>query len=133
MPDFAPDALPFRRELQTERYALDIDGGRVEFGAVSVGNPHAVLVVPEVASAPVDSLGPILETHRDFPNGVGETRACGTGACAAMVVARSWSAVEDTVVVELTGGELLLTWSGPGTPVCLTGPAEFVFDGSVAL
>ncbi len=155
VPDFAPDALPFQRELQTERYALDIDGGRVEFGAVSVGNPHAVLVVPEVASAPVDSLGPTLETHRDFPNrvnvgfmqivdrerirlrvwerGVGETRACGTGACAAMVVARSWSAVEDTVVVELTGGELLLTWSGPGTPVCLTGPAEFVFDGSVAL
>ncbi|MEM6987467.1 MAG: diaminopimelate epimerase [Pseudomonadota bacterium] len=151
VPDFSPAALPFARELQSESYALDIDGKRIEFGAVSVGNPHMVLPVDSVESAPVTSLGPRLEHHADFPNrvnvgflqlhsrthvalrvwerGVGETRACGTGACAAMVVARARDWVESDITVQLPGGPLQIRWAGEGTPVTLTGPAEFVFDG----
>ncbi|MEM7377505.1 MAG: diaminopimelate epimerase [Pseudomonadota bacterium] len=153
VPNFEPSALPFNRELQSEAYTLDIDGEPVEFGAVSVGNPHAVVRVPDVASAPVRVRGPRLEHHADFPRrvnvgflqidgrdraalrvwerGVGETRACGTGACAAMVVAQARGWVDDDVTVSLPGGDLQIRWAGAGTPVTLTGPASFVFNGHV--
>ncbi|MEM9601557.1 MAG: diaminopimelate epimerase [Pseudomonadota bacterium] len=153
VPDFSPGALPFRRELQSEAYTLDIDGESIEFGAVSVGNPHAVIRVPKVVSAPVITQGPKVEHHADFPRrvnvgflqidgrdraalrvwerGVGETRACGTGACAAMVVARARGWVDDDVTVSLPGGDLQIRWAGEGTPVTLTGPASFVFNGHV--
>lgn len=154
-PDFTPSSLPFARELQSARYTLDIDDRRVEFGAVSVGNPHIVLPVDDVARAPVGSLGPLLERHADFPNrvnvgfmqlhsrtrvslrvwerGVGETRACGTGACAAMLVARVNDWVASSIEVDLPGGRLQIQWPGGDSPVVMTGPASFVFDGSVEL
>jgi diaminopimelate epimerase len=113
------------------------------------------MLVDDVAGAPVDSLGPILESHALFPQrvnvgfmqvvsreqlrlrvferGVGETQACGTGACAAMAVAHQWGMVDDAVTVELQGGQLLIRWSGGQTPLLMTGPAQTVFEGTIDL
>jgi diaminopimelate epimerase len=127
----------------------------VEFGAVSVGNPHAVLTVPDIAAAPVAEWGPLLEAHERFPRranigfmqvvtpahiklrvyerGVGETRACGTGACAAVVVGRQAGSLAAEVTVSLPGGNLRVRWAGPGEPVWLIGEAVRAFDGVVAI
>ena len=117
-----------------------------------MGNPHAVLRVADVNSAPVQVLGPRLERHERFPNranigfmqvvapdrirlrvferGVGETSACGTGACAAVVIGRTWSLLDPLVTVELPGGALRVRWEGPGLPVWMTGEAVTVFEGT---
>ena len=130
-------------------------GSEVEIGAVSMGNPHAVLTVPSVDAAPVDRLGPAIENHRRFPEarerglhgsggphhirlrvyerGTGETLACGTGACAAVAVGRRHGRLDAEVKVRLRGGELSVNWPGPGEHIWMTGPAEVSFEGRVEL
>ncbi len=157
-PDFAPASLPFQAE-QAPAYSrtLELNGVRhdVQFFAVSVGNPHAVLVVDDVERAAVREIGAALGAHPDFPRGVnvgfmqivdrghirlrvfergaGETQACGTGACAAMVCGRAAGLLDADVEAQLTGGLLKLAWGGPGEPIVMRGPATRVFDGSVEL
>jgi diaminopimelate epimerase len=151
-PNFDPASLPFTAQ-RAERYQLRVANQEVSFGAVSMGNPHAVVIVDSVETAPVGILGPGLEHHVCFPRGVnagfaeivnrqrvklrvhergvGETRACGTGAAAAVAVGRSWGLLDAAVVVELPGGELRISWPGPGKPLGLTGPASWVYRGNL--
>ena len=150
-PRFAPAAIPLAAEEAQDRYRIDVAGREVEVGAVSMGNPHAVVEVDDVAAAPVESLGPQIEHADAFPErcnvgfaevrsrnaialrvwerGVGETLACGSGACAAMAVLRRRGRVDVDVAVSLPGGTLEIRWIGPGEPVWMTGPATFVFEG----
>jgi diaminopimelate epimerase len=150
---FEPHSLPFDAEAQAERYTLEVAGGRIEIGAVSIGNPHAVLAVESVDTAPVERLGPAIERHPRFPKrvnagfmqlidrshirlrvherGAGETLACGTGACAAVAVGRHWGKLDREVHVSVRGGELRVNWHGPGEHIWLTGPAEISFAGHV--
>jgi diaminopimelate epimerase len=153
VPQFAPARVPFIADAEADSYKLRVKKRSVELRVVSMGNPHAVLRVEDVDAAPVATLGPALESHERFPNranigfmqvlapdhirlrvyerGVGETRACGTGACAAAVTGRQAGWLTDRVRVNLPGGELLVHWDGPGTPVWLTGEAVTVFEGTV--
>ncbi len=154
-PDFAPQALPFRADRQADSYRLQAAGREVDFGAVSMGNPHAVISVDSVDDAPVGILGPALAQHPDFPRsvnvgfmqirdrgrirlrvferGVGETPACGTGAAAAVAVGRSRGQLDEQVDVELPGGVLTVTWPGPGAALWQTGPAQTVYEGQIEL
>jgi diaminopimelate epimerase len=135
--------------------SLDVDGKEISFIPVSVGNPHAVIRVDNVAAAPVTTLGPLIEHHTAFPErvnvgfcqivdrafvrvrvwerGTGETRACGTGACAAVVAGRLHGELDERVKVSLPGGKIRVTWSGDGAPVSLSGPACLVYRGELAL
>lgn len=152
---FDPAALPFEAPGEADQYPLEVDGDTVEIGAVSIGNPHAVLTVESAETAPVARLGPALEQHPRFPNrvnvgfmevrdrthvrlrvyerGVGETLACGTGACAAVAVGRRWGLLDREVRVSARGGELAVRWGGPGEPIWLSGPAQFAFQGHIDL
>lgn len=158
VPQFAPEDIPFIGQL-ADRYKLELElktGAEVvEVGVVSMGNPHAVMLVPDIDSAPVETFGPLIEHHRLFPKrvnagfmeivdrnniklrvyerGVGETMACGTGACAAVVVAQKWGLLNDQVDVMLLGGELRIKWPGEGRTVHMTGPAETVFEGVISI
>ena len=154
-PDFAPAALPFDAPAEAPNYVLDVDGERVSIGAVSMRNPHAVLTVADVATAPVARLGAAIERHARFPRrvnvgfmqvlddthirlrvferGVGETQACGTGACAAVAVGRKAGRLAGDVAVALPGGTLRIRWEGDGAPVWMSGPAEVAFRGEVEL
>lgn len=151
VPRFDAAQVPLAVASTAPRYVLDLDGQSIAFGAVSMGNPHAVIEVGDVDAAPVRALGACIETHVMFPDrvnvgfvqvvdrahvrlrvferGVGETLACGSGACAAMAVMRIWDRVDDDVRVQLPGGELEISWPGPGHPVWMTGPAATVFEG----
>lgn len=153
-PDFRPAHVPFNAPAEAEAYRVELEGETVELRVVSIGNPHGVLRVPEVSHAPVARLGAALERHERFPNranigfmqvvtsghvqlrvferGVGETRACGTGACAAAVVGQHAGWLDDSVRVDLPGGTVTVSWKGPGEPVWLTGEAITVFEGTVA-
>jgi diaminopimelate epimerase len=153
VPDFDPRALPFAAERESPSYHLELPSGPVEFGAVSIGNPHAVIRVRSVHDAPVDTVGPAMENHARFPRrvnvgfleivapdhvrlrvferGVGETQACGTGACAAVAVGRRHGPLAEEVRVDVPGGRLIVQWPGPGEPIWLTGPAETAFEGHV--
>jgi diaminopimelate epimerase len=153
IPDFRPASLPFQADGESATYRVDTEAGPVELGAVSIGNPHAVIRVRDVARAPVDTVGPAVENHARFPRrvnvgfleivdpghvrlrvherGVGETQACGTGACAAVAIGRRHGPLAEEVTVELPGGRLIVRWPGPGEPVWLTGPAETSFEGHV--
>jgi diaminopimelate epimerase len=155
VPSFEPTALPFEAAGPQERYALSAGSDTVEIGAVSIGNPHAVLQVAAVDSAPVARLGPAIEGHQRFPRrvnvgfmevvdradirlrvyerGAGETLACGTGACAAVIVGRQRGLLDPQVRVHVRGGELRVDWAGPGEAVWLTGPAEVAFEGHFEL
>lgn len=156
VPDFSPAALPMLApDGQQDHYSEMIAGVRVEFSAVSVGNPHAVITVADVTTAPVAKWGPPLERHERFPSranigfmqvvdpehiklrvyerGVGETRACGTGACAAVIVGRQSGELASEVTVEMPGGELRVRWAGLGEPVWLIGEAVRAFEGVVAI
>lgn len=155
VPDFAPAAIPLREAAAAALYARELGGTWVEFGAVSMGNPHAVIEVAAADRAPVAEWGPMLETHADFPDranigfaevlapdeirlrvwerGVGETQACGSGACAAVAVLTQRGRCGGEVRVHLPGGLLEISWAGPGRPVWMTGPAAFVFDGNYHL
>ena len=153
VPRHAPAAIPLLAEAEALSYSVEIEGEAWEFGAVSMGNPHAVLRVGRVDSAPVESLGPILESHPLFPEranigfmevvdrqhirlrvferGSGETLACGSGACGAVVVGiqRGW--LDSPVRVDLPGGSLDIAWAGKGSPVLMSGPAVSVFEGEI--
>lgn len=155
VPNFDPASLPFEASGEAYVYPLEVNGTEIEIGAVSMGNPHAVLTVPSVAAAPVDRLGPAIEKHARFPKrvnvgfieivdrahvrlrvyerGTGETLACGTGACAAVAVGRRHGRLDESVEVQVPGGMLRIGWGGPGTNIWLTGPAEVSFTGSVDL
>ena len=154
-PVLEPAKIPFEADIQAETYPLEVEGETYNIGAVSMGNPHAVLLVEDVLKAPVETLGAIIERHPRFPakvnvgflqieardrarlrvfeRGVGETRACGTGACAAMVSARLRGLVDEELHITLPGGTLTIHWPGPGEPVTMTGPATAVYHGQIAL
>jgi diaminopimelate epimerase len=154
-PSFEPASLPFSTEGRRDRYRLEAAGTQVELGAVSLGNPHAVIAVDSVDRAPVGILGPALATHEAFPQGVnvgfaeivdrahirlrvyergaGETLACGTGAAAAVAVGRQWGRLDERVEVALPGGVLTVRWAGPGSPLWQTGPTTKVYEGRIEL
>lgn len=152
-PRFVPADIPFVADAQSVSYPLEVDGQVHSIAAVSMGNPHAVLRVDDVVSAPVHQLGPKIENHPRFPlrvnagflqvidrhranlrvweRGAGETQACGTGACAAAVAAISQGWMDSPVSLDLPGGRLHIEWAGPGKPVVMTGPAVRVYEGQV--
>ena len=153
VPEFEPARVPFEAPHRALVYELDIAGRRVEIGALSMGNPHAVQIVPDVARAPVASEGPLIERHPRFPRrvnagymeivdrrrirlrvyerGAGETLACGTGACAAVVTGIARGLLDGSVTVTTRGGDLGISWAGGGAPVMMTGPAETVYEGEI--
>lgn len=155
VPRHAPAEIPLEAEEERYRYPIELEGRTWSFGAVSMGNPHAVLLVDDVDFAPVDTLGPRLESHAVFPErvnvgfmqvmdahnarlrvferGSGETLACGSGACAAVVVGIEQGLLLSPVKVELPGGTLSIAWQGRGFPVFMTGPAVRVFEGAIDL
>ncbi len=155
VPVFDPSALPFLADGPADTYPIDVAGKQVAISAVSIGNPHAVIQVDDVATAPVEEWGPLVESHALFPNrvnvgfmqivseqairlrvyerGSGETLACGTGACAAVVVGRQRGQLAENVKVSLPGGDLQVYWRGEGQPVMMTGPATTVFEGHIEL
>ena len=154
-PVFEPADIPLTAAARAPSYPLQVDGAELEIGAVSMGNPHAILRVDNVDEADVENLGPRIESHRDFPQrvnagfmqvvsereirlrvferGVGETLACGTGACAAVVYGLSRGWLRDTVTVDLPGGKLSISWAGGNEPVIMTGPTAVVFEGSIRI
>lgn len=154
-PRFAPDEIPFIAEGRASAYGLDVAGTVVEAGAVSMGNPHAVQIVDNVDTAPVEQQGPLIEHHARFPQrvnagfmqlvdahhirlrvferGSGETLACGTGACAAAVTGIQWGKLATPVTVTMRGGDLTIRWEGEGKPVMMTGPAVTVFEGEITI
>src|SRR5262245_6269913 len=154
-PNFSPASLPFEASREADVYPLQVGGRELAIGAVSMGNPHAVIEVPSVDDADVDTLGPAVENHPRFAQrtnvgfaqilaphhirlrvherGVGETRACGTGACAAVAVGRRRGRLDERVQVDLPGGSLYVRWQGPGEHLWMTGPAQTVYEGSVDL
>jgi len=154
-PRLVPAEIPFQAEQEAPSYSVELDGQMLQLAAVSMGNPHAVLRVDNVDSAPVHELGPRMELHPRFPKkvnvgflqvidrsqarlrvwerGAGETRACGTGACAAAVAAIRQGWMDSPVQIELPGGRLAIEWAGPGQPVMMTGPAARVYEGQVRL
>ncbi|MFT4172896.1 MAG: diaminopimelate epimerase [Rhodocyclaceae bacterium] len=155
VPTLAPALIPFKSDSDDLIQSLDVAGTTVGITAVSMGNPHAVQVVDDVDTAPVATLGPAIEHHPRFParvnagfmqvvdrrrirlrvfeRGSGETLACGTGACAAVVTGVSRGLIDSPATVHTRGGDLLIAWGGPGTPVFMTGPAVTVFEGEVVL
>lgn len=160
VPNFDPDVVPYHanQKTPTERkrlYNLNLDGKMIEVSILSLGNPHAVMLVKDINTAPVQTLGPLIEAHPDFPErvnagfmqvmdtthisvrvferGVGETQACGSGACAAVIAGIQNNLLGKKVTVSLKGGELEIAWEGEGNPVWLTGPATTVFEGRVDL
>jgi len=154
-PRLSPEEIPFEAKGRAISYALQVDGHSLQVGAVSMGNPHIVVPVEGVREAPVERLGPLIESHprlpqranvgfmevrardaiglRVYERGVGETLACGTGACAAVVVGRLQGLLDEEVVVDLPGGRLMIRWSGENQPVIMTGPATAVFEGTIEL
>jgi diaminopimelate epimerase len=155
IPKHKPIEIPLLADQEAQVYPVEINGLLVEFGAVSMGNPHAVIVVEDVNLAPVVDLGRILESHALFPEranigfmqvlsrshiklrvyerGAGETLACGSGACGAVVVGIEQGLLDNDVTVDLTGGQLAISWAGRGQPVYMTGSATTVFDGKISL
>lgn len=151
IPQFQPEKIPFKTEKQALMYTLSLEGREVQFGAVSLGNPHIVMRVDEVLNAPVQSQGYSLQQHWAFPNqvnvgfmeilspdhirlrvferGVGETRACGSGACAAVAIGRCCYGLDARVKVDLPGGRLVIAWTSMDDAIYMTGPATVVFTG----
>ncbi|MDR2011441.1 MAG: diaminopimelate epimerase [Rhodanobacter sp.] len=155
-PRFDPAAIPLLIDAGAgacaqDVYSIDVAGRETSIGAVSMGNPHAVVEVDDVLIAPVDTLGPQIEHASAFPEGcnvgfaqivsreairlrvwergVGETLACGSGACAAVAVLRQRAKLDAQVRVRLPGGELAIRWDGPGHTLWMVGPGTFVFEG----
>lgn len=151
VPRFAPADVPFIDGTGAVVEPLDVDGARVAISVISIGNPHAVQRVDDVDGAPVEALGPLIERHPRFPQrvnagfmqivdratmrlrvyerGAGETPACGTGACAAVVAGRRLGLLDERVRVRMRGGDLTIAWTGEGAPVTMKGPARTVFEG----
>jgi diaminopimelate epimerase len=154
-PEFEPNKIPFQFDERRIVYPLALSNQDLEINAISMGNPHAVTIVDNVDTAPVSSIGPEIESHPDFPNrvnagfmaiespneinlrvyerGAGETLACGTGACAAVVAGILQQKLNQKVTVNLRGGSLSIEWRGEGHPVMMTGPAETVFHGQITV
>ncbi|MBA2408708.1 MAG: diaminopimelate epimerase [Gammaproteobacteria bacterium] len=152
-PHLAPRDIPFIADSQATSYSIEVAGEEIELSAVSMGNPHAVLLVDDVSAAPVGTLGAKLESHPRFPKrvnvgfmqvidrrcvrlrvyerGVGETLACGSSACAAVVAGRLRGLLDERVTVGLAGGELMISWPDTHAPVHMTGPATKAFEGSI--
>lgn len=155
VPNFEPESIPFEASREANVYPLRIGEKELQISAVSMGNPHAVLQFPSVRDADVDTIGPAVQNHSRFPNranvgfmevvtpdrirlrvyerGVGETLACGTGACAAVAVGRRLGLLKEEVQVDTRGGRMIVRWEGPGKALWLTGPAVKVFEGKVEL
>jgi diaminopimelate epimerase len=155
IPRLQPRDIPFDAPHYASSYPLEVNGLSLEVAAVSMGNPHAVLLVNDINTAPVAELGPAIESHTRFPQhanagfmqvvdpetvrlrvyerGAGETLACGSGACAAVVAGRMWDLLAPRVKVILAGGELVVSWAGEGRPVMMTGPATTVYEGRIRL
>ena len=155
IPVLEPAEIPFQAAERQSDYALEVGGEVHRIGAVSMGNPHAVLRVDAVEEAPVERLGPLIEHHPRFPErvnvgfmavqsrdrirlrvferGTGETLACGTGACAAVVAGRVQGLLDQRVRVTLPGGDLVIEWRGEGRPLWMSGPAAEVFRGNITL
>ena len=155
VPRFEPSAVPFDAPAREKSYRLAVAGQDLDLSVLSMGNPHAVQMVADVDRAPVASQGPLIERHARFPErvnvgylqvvdraharlrvyerGAGETLACGSGACAAVVAGRQRGLLDDKVDVALRGGSLRIAWRGEGEPVWMTGPATVVFEGSIDL
>lgn len=154
-PVFTPENVPFKRDQEALEYDLSAAGEQIRIGALSMGNPHAVLRVPAVDDGSLERLGEAIRSHADFPEGtnagfmevvdrqkvrlrvfergVGETEACGSGACAAVVYGRRQGWLDEQVTVELTGGKLTVQWSGDDSAVHMTGPTAISFEGTVRL
>jgi len=155
IPGLEPSDVPFIETTRSNAYAININNQQFDIAAISVGNPHAVLFVDNLDRAPVSVIGQELQSHDQFPKqvnvgfaqvinrqhlklrvyerGVGETRACGTGACAAGVAAIQQGLMDSPVRVELTGGELRINWPGEGQPLIMTGPAVTTYEGRIKI
>lgn len=155
VPELNPWDIPFHADTRRSEYVLDVGGEMINIGAVSMGNPHAVTLVENIDTAKVEELGQQIESHALFPNrvnagfmqiiddthiklrvyerGSGETMACGTGACAAVVIGHIQGYLAEQVEVCLRGGCLQISWQGEGSPVMMTGPATTVFEGEMSL
>lgn len=154
-PRFDPAEIPMRMQQRARSYTIAVNGAQVEIGALSMGNPHAVQLVADVDAAPVTTQGPMIEAHSAFPErvnagymqivdrhtirlrvwerGAGETLACGTGACAAVVIGINWGLLDSPVCVHTRGGPLRIAWHGEGQSVWMTGSARTVFEGEIEL
>ena len=155
IPNFEPAQIPLVAEQAAPTYAIEVDGHNIDIAALSLGNPHAVLQVVDIQQAPIDTLGPMLESHSRFPErvnvgfmavvsrheinlrvyerGAGETQACGSGACAAAVAGIAQDLLDSPVKVNLPGGSLSIAWQGKNQPVSVTGPATTVYQGRIRL
>jgi diaminopimelate epimerase len=155
VPVFDPGDIPFDRPCRELLYPLSISDETYQLAALSIGNPHAVLQVDDITGAPVAELGPQIESHPDFPEkvnagfmevvsrqeiklrvyerGTGETMACGSGACAAVIAGIQQDLLDSSVTVNLTGGQLDISWAGKGQPVKMRGPAATVFQGRIKI
>ena len=152
-PRFTPADVPFIAEHEAEQYAFEVAGEQLMVSAVSMGNPHCVTLVDEINNGMLERLGALIEAHPRFPRkvnagfmqiidpeharlrvferGVGETQACGTGACAAAVAGIRLGLLRSPVQIQLPGGNLQIEWDGPGQPVMMTGPATRVYEGQI--
>ncbi|MFK7995104.1 MAG: diaminopimelate epimerase [Granulosicoccus sp.] len=155
VPQFEPARIPFVAEERRDFYDLEVDGHRFKVGAASIGNPHVLFHVDDLCVADVEHLGALVERHERFPNrvnvgfmqiidkqhirlrvferGVGETRACGTGACAAVAIAHSQGLLDNTVIVSLPGGNLKIHWPNVQASIEMTGPCSTVFEGQTRM
>ena len=155
VPQFEPADIPLAEDAKADSYSINKDGDAITFYALSIGNPHAVVVVDDIDHAPVGLVGPMLESHPVFPErtnvgfmqikarneialrvferGTGETLACGSGACAAVVAGIRAKSLDQAVAVGLPGGRLQIEWAGEGEPVYMTGPAHTAFNGEIDL
>lgn len=155
VPELAPEKIPFRASKQEKTYILRTLDKTIFCGAVSMGNPHCVTLVDDITTAPLDDIGDAISHHERFPNrvnagfmqvispdhaklrvyerGVGETQACGTGACAAAVVGQLQGKLGTNVCIELPGGKLQIKWQGPGHNLFMTGPTAHVYDGQIRI
>ena len=153
IPNFEPESLPFIVENQQESYNLMVNGAEYAIGAVSMGNPHAVIYADDINDIDVQGIGATIENHQQFPQrvnvgfmqilnrneirlrvyerGAAETLACGTGACAAVAVGRMHGELDEEVTVRLKGGDLQIHWQGEGEKLLMTGPATTVFQGQI--
>lgn len=155
VPNFNPDALPYLAAKQQLLYDLPLGDTFIQIAAVSMGNPHAVVTIENVETAKVTEIGPQIESHPHFPNhvnagfmqvvnpheiklrvyerGSGETLACGTGACAAVVSGIRLNLLQSPVLVNTRGGQLIIKWENANSPVMMTGPAKIVFEGTIEI
>lgn len=155
IPNFEPDNIPFIADKPADYYTLEVANQTFQVGAASIGNPHVLLRAEDVSCADVDTLGPLIENHPRFPNrvnvgfmqvidkqhirlrvyerGVGETKACGTGACAALAIGHTQGLLDKTAIVSLPGGDLKIHWPDVHTAIEMTGPCSTVYEGQIIM